>query len=155
MRQLSRVVILLALVSLATGCSFLRYRNAQAPRVSVTGIELAGFSIFEQRFDVGLRLQNPNDFQLPITGMDYQLFVEDAAVASGLSDTVVTLPAWGEKQITVSVIGNVLNSLSQLRRWQQSGSNSLDYRLEGRLKMADVAFKIPFTQRGSFDLKLQ
>jgi len=140
------------MLSLLAGCSLLRYKTAEAPRVTVNNIQLGGFSIFEQQFDVTLRMQNPNDFALPITGMEYDLSVEGNAVASGVSDKSVTVPAFGEELITVSVVGNFLSSLKQLQRWQQSGGSALAYELNGRLKMADVPVKIPFNYVGKFEL---
>lgn len=152
--QLAARYLLLILVATAflNGCSLLRYKTAQTPKITVSNIQLAGFSIFEQKFDVTLRMQNPNDFALPITGMDYELFVEDNAVASGVSDRNINVPAFGEQMVTVSVVGNFLNSLTQLQRWQKSGGTELSYRLKGRLKMADVPVKIPFDYVGKFEL---
>ena len=151
----SYFLALAATVLLLSGCAALRYKTAESPRVSVTGLQLGGFSIFEQRFDIGLRLQNPNDFALPITGMDFQLFVEGNAVASGVSNNSITVPAFGEEEVSVAITGNLLSTLSQLQRWRQAGKNELGYRVEGRLKMADVPVKIPFEQTGTFDLRQQ
>lgn len=145
-------IILLASAALA-GCATLRYKNAEPPQVSITAIELAGLSIFEQKFNVSLRLQNPNDFALPITGMQYKLFVQDNAVASGVSAANVTVPAYGEQTLAVSVIGNFLTTISQLQRWHQTEGTALKYRLQGSLKLADVPVKIPFEYSGSMDLQ--
>lgn len=148
-----KALLVLLVASLLAGCSLLRYRSAESPRVSVTDVQLAGFSIFEQKFDVGLRIQNPNNFDLPITGMDFNLLIEDSAVANGVSNARVTVPAYGEQAFTVSITGNFLSTLTQMQRWRQSSRSSLDYRLKGRLQMADVAVKIPFEQTGSFKLQ--
>lgn len=148
-----RAAVLLFVVAALAGCALLRYKTAEPPQVTVTGIELAGFSIFEQKFNVGLRLQNPNDFALPITGMRYKLFVEGNAVASGVSDASVTVPAYSEKQFTVSVVGNFLSTVSQLQRWRQTPGSALKYRLKGSLKMADVPVKVPFDYAGSLQLR--
>lgn len=150
-----RAAVLVFAISALAGCALLRYRNAEPPQVSVTDIQLAGFSIFEQKFDVSLRLQNPNDFALPITGMQYKLFVQDNAVASGVSDTKVTVPAYGEQTLTVSVVGNFLSTISQLQRWRQTPGSELKYRLQGKLKLADVSAKIPFDYSGSMELQRQ
>ena len=148
-----RVVLPLLILTLLAGCSLLRYKTAEPPRVTVSNIQLAGFSIFEQKFDVALRMQNPNDFALPITGMEYDLYVEGNSVSSGVSNNSITVPAFGEEMVTVSVVGNFLSSLTQLQRWQQSGGSALTYKLQGRLKMADVPVKIPFSYSGNFKLQ--
>ncbi len=149
----NRVVLLFLAAAVLAGCSLLRYKTAESPRVTVSDIQLAGFSIFEQKFDVTLRMQNPNDFALPITGMEYELCVEDNAVATGVSDKNITVPAFGEQLVKVSVVGNFLSSMTQLQRWQKAGGSSLGYRLKGKLKMADVAVKIPFDYAGKFELQ--
>lgn len=146
------VLIGVLALSLLGGCSLWRYKTAQAPKVTVVDVQLAGFSIFEQKFDVSLRLQNPNDFALPITGMAYGLSIEDNPVAHGVSDQPINLPAFGEQVVTVSVAGNLMTTLAQLQRWRQSSKSSVNYSLQGRLKMAGTPGSIPFAQTGDFTL---
>lgn len=145
---------LLAAVSLLAGCTLLRMQGAEPPRVSITSLTLTDLSLFEQRFAVGLRLQNPNEFPLPITGFDYTLALNGEPFATGVSDQSVTVPALGEGEVVVYVSSNLLDTLDQFRRWQQDPPEVLDYALTGRLSLADVPVRLPFEYTGQVDLDL-
>lgn len=144
----------LLVVSVLTGCAALRFQNAEPPRVSITSLTLTDLSLFEQRFAVGLRLQNPNEFPLPITGFDYALELGGEPFATGVSNQSVTVPALGEGVVVVSVSSNLLDTLDQFRRWQQNPPEVLDYALTGRLSLADVPVRLPFEYAGRVDLDM-
>ncbi len=55
-----------------TACSGLPL-NAVAPKVSVAEVDIKSLGVFEQHFDVGLRVNNPNDFDLTIEALDFEL----------------------------------------------------------------------------------
>lgn len=141
-----------ALMLALAGCAVLRMQTAESPRVTVTGLALTGLSLFEQRFAVTLRLQNPNEFPLPIAGFDYVLELDGETFASGVSDRAVTLPALGEEAVTLSVSSNLLSSLDQFRRWQREPPATLTYALRGRLSVADAPVRLPFEYDGRVDL---
>jgi len=76
-----RVLILLAVFCLAA-CSGLPF-NAVAPKVRVAEVNIISLGFFEQRFDVGLRITNPNDFDLTIEALDFELEVNGRPFAAG------------------------------------------------------------------------
>jgi LEA14-like dessication related protein len=146
--------LVLGALTTLPGCTLLRMQSAEPPRVSITSMTLTDLSLFEQRFAVGLRLQNPNEFPLPITGFDYALALNDEPFATGVSDQSVTVPALGEAEVVVHVTSNLLDTLDQFRRWQQNPPEVLDYALTGRLSLADVPVRLPFEYTGEVDLNL-
>ncbi|MCA9422181.1 MAG: LEA type 2 family protein, partial [Nitrospira sp.] len=42
--------------------------------------------MFEQRLQVDLRVRNPNDFDLEVTGLDFTLHLNDQRLARGLTN---------------------------------------------------------------------
>ena len=48
--------------------------KGEPPEVLVTNVTPAGGQRFEQRLQVDLRIRNPNDFDLAVTGIDFRLF---------------------------------------------------------------------------------
>ena len=146
---------LLALVLaglLLSGCSLMRLQQAEPPRVTLTSLAPVKLSVFEQRFDLGLRLQNPNDFALPVQALDYTLAINGEDFASGVSRTDLTVPAFGEEVVTVTVTTDLLSSLDRLRRWQRDPPRSVAYRLSGRAHLADTPVRLPFSYTGSVGL---
>jgi LEA14-like dessication related protein len=69
---------------------------AQKPEVSVAGLNLVQFGLFEQRFALKLRIQNPNDVELPINGLNFEIEINGQPFIKGLSDKSVTIPRFGE-----------------------------------------------------------
>jgi LEA14-like dessication related protein len=64
-------------------------------RVNVAGLEpLAGEGL-EMRFNVKLRIQNPNDTPLEFQGVSLQLDLNGKPFASGVSDEAGVVPRFG------------------------------------------------------------
>lgn len=137
---------------LLTGCSALKYQTAEAPRVSLASLALKDLGFTEQSFDVGLRLRNPNDFALPISGVEYEVFLEGESFASGITNNPIKLPAMGEEVVSVGVTTNLLSNMQQFRRWQQGPPNALPYTVKGKVKVEGVPIRLPFDYSGEVPL---
>ena len=151
-QPLRHALLLAVVLGLLAGCSMMRLQSAEPPRVTLASLTPVKLSLFEQRFEVGLRLQNPNAFALPIQALDYTLAINGEDFASGMSRTDLRVPAFGEELVTVTVTSDLLNSLDQIRRWQQAPPEALDYRLSGRAHLADLPVGLPFEYAGSVSL---
>lgn len=140
-------VVLLGL----TACASLGAR-LEPPRVSLANLQLVEFGVFEQRYRLDLRIQNPNDAELPIAGMDFRLYLNDEEFAHGLSNQRVTVPAFGEQLVEVQVTSGLTGILGQLQRLGQGELKTFSYRLSGNVKLLHRALKYPFEYRGELDL---
>ncbi|EAR21803.1 LEA type 2 family protein, partial [Nitrococcus mobilis] len=85
----------LVLVVAVAGCAGL-YQYADPPRVTLAGIRILDLNLFEQRYQLALRVQNPNRFDLPIERMSYTLEVNGSEFAHGVNNQKNTIPALGE-----------------------------------------------------------
>jgi LEA14-like dessication related protein len=153
-RQLPRYLGMIALAAMALGlgaCATLMQR-LEPPRVSLAGLELEEIGLFEQRYRLRLRIQNPNDVELPIAGMDFRLYLNDEEFASGLSDQPVTVPAFGEQVIEARVTSSITGIIEQLQRFSRAEAQTFSYRLAGHVKVLQRAMKYPFDYRGEVDL---
>lgn len=80
-RSFFPVLLLLVLVSLS-GCAYLP-SGTEPPRVHLVGLQLTQVDVFEQRYRLRLRIQNPNDFALNIRGLDFRVDVTASALPRG------------------------------------------------------------------------
>jgi LEA14-like dessication related protein len=143
------VAVLPALLLLVVaGCAGLT-RSWTAPEVMVTSIRPQQLALDQQTLLVGLRIRNPNDRMLPITGMTYTLTLEGADIASGGGALERQIPAFGEATAEVTVTGDaglILRKLPALalqsRPWQ--------YRIAGIVTVAGVV-PIPYRYSGEVD----
>ncbi len=123
----------------------------EPPRVSLADIRLVDASLFEQRYALKLRVQNPNAFRLPIDGLDYTLSLNGKAFAHGVSNAALSVPAYGESVITVSLISQLGDTLRQLRALS-SGPGAISYSLDGGVHLGGRALTLPFSHIGEIDL---
>lgn len=119
--------------------------------VTLADIVPAQIGLFEQQFDVKLRVQNPNNFDIPLEGVSYQIELNDKAFAKGVGQQPVTVPKFGETVLDVTAVCSLSNVLAQLSQLTQGGPDKLRYRVKGKLYRADGT-SIPFDQLGEIQL---
>lgn len=124
---------------------------AQKPEVSVAGLKLVQLGLFEQRFALQLRVQNPNDVELPISGLSFAIELNGQPFLTGLSEKAVTVPRFGEAVLEVTASGSLGNALKQLRELQKAGRERVDYRIVGRASLTGVG-SVPFERRGDLPI---
>jgi LEA14-like dessication related protein len=142
----------LSAASLLVGACASLTGRPQPPRVSLIGLSLVSVGLFEQRYQVRLRLKNPNDFELPVRGMDFRLDINGEAFAEGLSNQSVTVPAFSEEVVELEVSSSLLQVFRQLQSLQQSGAPGLAYRVSGHVAVGSYARRLPFDYSGEFAL---
>jgi len=142
------LVLALVMITLSLSACVWMFTDLKAPKVSLIAIEPLHFGLFEQRFNLRLRLQNTNDTELPIRGMVYALQLNGADFAQGVSDQEITLPEYGEEVIDVPVVANLGRLLRQLTRID---SDRIRYKLSGHMGLMNKTFKLPFDYEGEVD----
>ena len=141
------IAVILLLVSLTSGCAGLSaYR--EPPRVSLVSIQPKEVGVLEQRYALQLRILNPNDEALPVTGMQYTLQINDREFAYGVSRQPVSIPPYGEALLDVDVVSNLLGMLQQLQEMSAGTHESLKYRLTGSIRLENSSRKLPFDYSG-------
>ena len=146
--------------ALTAGCATLgqynQYTNMDKPGVSLVNIQLAESTLLEQRFVIDLRLTNPNNFALPVSGLSYDLQLNGMKFATGGSSGDLALPALGEKLVSVTLSTSAFDWYKQYRQMRKQGGAALDsmkYQLKGKLFVDGLAIKsIPFTKDGDIGL---
>ncbi len=124
---------------------------AQKPEVSLSGLRVLQVGVFEQRFALKLRIQNPNDVELPINGLSFDIQLNGQPFAHGQSDKAIIVPRYGEALLDVAATSTLGSALKQLRELQSTGRDRIDYRLQGRLQLQGMG-SLPFERRGDLQL---
>lgn len=140
-------MLLIVLLSACAGLVGL----AQKPEVSVAGLNLVQMGLFEQRFALKLRIQNPNDVELRINGLSFEVELNGKSFLTGLSDRGVTVPRFGEALLEVSATSTLASALNQLRELQKGGRERVDYRIFGRLSVSGMG-TLSFERGGDLQL---
>lgn len=145
-RLLLSLVITLAL--LLPGCASLKPAK---PEVSLAGVELLEAGLLEQRFLLKLRLTNPGEAEITIHGLRFELELNGAPFARGVSDKAVTVPRLGEAVMEVAASSNLSSLLRAVRDMAKNERKTLDYRLHGSLSVP-LYGSVPFERRGEVKL---
>jgi len=127
--------------------------DLQTPQLEVLGVQILSTDMFAQRFTVRMHVQNPNDIELPVKGIDYTLLLMGDQFAEGTTDQPFVLPALGEAEFDMTITTNFVSSLGRLISRMGGGKlEDVEYELAGTL-MVDKGFvrKIPFNKRGTVD----
>ena len=135
---------------LATGCMHLPF-GPEPLEVFLVGIEPLESDNLEQRFDVRLRLLNPNQQPIATNGVDFTLEVNGLRLTRGLSDEVLEIPALGDAVVTVTATTTLLDLLRQAVHYTATESPAFSYEVRGRVHRADSLFSVPFYGAGQHD----
>lgn len=143
-----------AALALLAGCSFF-VPKLESPDLSVVNVELLKGDVFEQRLKVRMRVQNPNDRELPIKGISCEMEVNGDEFARGVAANSFVVPAFGEAEFDMMLTANMAGAV--LRWIAGSGGRapeSLDYELTGKVALSSgVMRSIPFSEKGTFKLQ--
>jgi LEA14-like dessication related protein len=124
----------------------------ETPRLMLVSAAMTSGDIFSQTFRLRMHVQNPNDRELPIRGIDYQLFLEGDSFAEGLSDQPFVVPALGETEFDLTVRTNFVSSIGRLLS-RLNGRDEVQYVIEGKV-LTDIGMikKVPFRESGTVNL---
>lgn len=151
-RRIRTATLGLLLLSLA-GCSSLGPK-LEAPRLSLVNVGMVSADIFSQQFRVRMRVQNPNDREIPVKGIDYELFLQGDSFAEGVASEPFVVPALGENEFDLILRTNFVSSIGRLMsRMNGRDGNKVDYSITGKV-LVDLPFvkAIPFRDSGTVDL---
>ena len=110
------VVVLFALV---LGCATTP-KMPEPPVVYVTGISPTGGGLLEQKIRVGLRIENPNNFELQMTGIEFDLDLNGRPFARGMGSHELTLPRLGSQELSVQATTTVIEVLRRSKACRTS-----------------------------------
>jgi hypothetical protein len=101
--------------------------------VILAGIEPLPGEGMEVRFALKLRVQNPNDRPIDYDGVQVELEVRGAQLASGVSDQRGTVPRFSERVITVPMSVSVIGVVRQVIDFATGQNVKAAYSMRGRL----------------------
>ncbi len=134
-------------LTLLVACTGIR-RDTQPPEVRLQQLTLAGATLFEQRWQVTLRVQNPNDHKLSVRALEYQLLLDEQTFARGQSAAAFVLPARGETLVTTELRTSLLQDLNRVSGLLGRAEGSLPYRIEGKAVLGTLPVPVGFSWQG-------
>lgn len=155
--RLLKLTILLSLLLAPAlwlqGCATLS-PSFEPPEVQVTALEpLPNNHSGDLRFRIHLRVFNPNDSDLGLSGLYYTLKLAGHKVITGTSSNLPVIPAYGQEAIVVDAAANLMGSFMAAAELIQMQGNTVPYELEAKLGLQrSILPAIRVTKRGEIPL---
>jgi len=138
-----RALVGLLILLIVPGCASWMVKG-EPPEVLVTNVTPLEASAFEQRLQVDLRIRNPNDFDLAVTGIDFRLDLNGNRLARGLGNKALVVPRLSDAVTSVETSTSTLQVVRQLLSF--SGDQALTYHLTGVVHTKEG--RLPFDNSG-------
>ena len=148
MKKRSFVEAILLAVLLMGGCAGMGIRT---PSVTVASIEVIEAGLFEQRLAFKLRVLNPNNVEIPINGLSFEVELNGEPFAKGVSDKAVKVPRMGEAMLDVTAVTGFVGIIRQIQGLSRGNIDALFYRIKGRL-MTGSSYGLNFDERGRLEM---
>lgn len=141
--------VLISLALVAMGCAPLRPGYVE-PEVELVNFKPLPSQEFEQQFLLGLRILNPNDQSLPLTGLSYRLNVQGHKVVSGATGDLPEIAPFSDTVIEVRSSASLLGGVRVISELVSKPEQPLEYELEVRLHSAWWPIPLLIVESGAF-----
>ena len=124
-----------------------------APSIALQDVKLSNTEGLTQHIRIELLVSNPNDFDIPLTGLKFGMQMNGLDFAEGLSSQRVDIPHLGRAVVPVEVTVSVLALMKQIQAVQKK--NGLDYRVTGTVFLDHLLLpSVDFDRKGKVDLSV-
>lgn len=127
-----RLVLAVFLALILGGCSSFP-GGIEPPKVSVDSVRTLPADGSVPRFQIVLRIANPNARALDVAGISYGIELLGRELISGVSNQVPRIEGYTEEQVVIDVGVNLLELLRLLGNLGHSRSDALDYRFRAKI----------------------
>ena len=138
---------LMACLAIAA-CSTIPTSAPVAPTVKLLSVTPVKLGLRKQELAFQLEVSNPNAYDLPLQSLSFIAELEGSEVAQGISNDAVTLPANAKATVEVIVSTRLNRILGQILQLAGSNSSSVNYDVNGFVKLSNWPLNIPFSVDG-------
>jgi LEA14-like dessication related protein len=137
------------IVATFTGCAGVP-PGMQPPTITIADFGLGNAGLFEQQYNLRLRIQNPNADDFRVDGIAFDLEINGQPFAKGVGNQTATVPRYGSGFIAVEAVSTLGGLLKQFGRLNDGNRTLFKYRIKGQLSIAGGS-RVPFEETGEFD----
>jgi len=143
---LRRFLTLFICLSFALGssCAVTPFSKPQPPTVELADIDIIRFGLKSQELALTLDVFNPNSFDLPVNTLSFIASFTDVPVAKGILTDKVLLTANSDTEVVVNVVARAGRLITRLLAAGVGAENSVDYNINGFVKLDNWPARIPF-----------
>lgn len=151
MNTIKRSFVALFAILFLSSCATLA-PTVDEPVLTVTSFKVLPITGTNLRFEIGLNVSNPNNFDIVVNGLSYNASIEGYDVFSGVTNKVPTLKAYSSDDIVIEAKAGLFNGVRLATDILQKRKNNLNYVLEAKMDVAGILFPIYITRKGELNL---
>src|SRR5690242_15311626 len=126
--------ILLAAAMAVAGCSALGKAALRDPIVTLQDVKVTGVGLNGGSLDVVLNVENPNDFRLDATQLEYTVLVDTLPFANGVTSQQFTVDAKRTQPVHIPINFTYAGAGAAARSLMNTGS--VNYTVRGHVNVA-------------------
>ena len=116
------------------GCASWFSDDSVDPAVHLVKVEVVRAKLLEQKFILHFRIDNPNDSDLTVRGMEYRIHLADMLLAEGEHEHWITVGPKRSGFYKVPIRTNLWPKVRDLVKQLKSPKHPIPYRLEGEME---------------------
>ncbi len=136
-------------MDLIGGCSTMR-PGFVTPSVNITSFKPLPSEGIAPRFEMILRVVNPNATPLSLRGMSYTLALNNFDVVDGAANALPVVPAYGEAEFKVVATVGVFEGIRFVSDLLQNPKGQVAYTLKAKLDVGAMLPSINIEKTGSY-----
>ena len=144
-----RLSLFAALFLLLSGCAALQTEYDE-PSVSLTSFRFIPGDSIVPKFEIGLRIINPNRDPLTLAGLFYSVTIEDNKIISGVANELPAIEGYGEEDILLEASVDVVGGAKLLQSILQGPKESYRYGFNAKLDLGSLTPPLRISEQGEF-----
>lgn len=145
-------VPLLFCIALIAGCASLT-EKMDPPSVTLESFTSLPSEGGGPRFEIKLRVQNPNEQSLNIAGISYSIELQGREVLTGVTNDVPEIDGYSEEVVTVVASLKLFQLLRLLASLGQTPTDELGYRFAAKIDFRGLVPTQRVEEKGQITLK--
>lgn len=136
-------------VCFIAGCATMR-PGFVTPSVNITSFKPLPSEGIAPRFEISLRVVNPNATQLSLRGMSYKVALNDFDVVDGAANELPVVPAYGEAEFKVVATVGLFEGIRFVNDMLQNSRGQVAYTLKAKLDVGAILPAINIEKTGNY-----
>jgi LEA14-like dessication related protein len=143
---------LLGLAGVQFGCNVIPPMNLKSPEMMFSDLSISEFNFEKVKFVVTMAAKNPNDVDIPLSNMKFNLNLLETAVGTGAALKDINLPKMGNADVPIEFTIGTNQLLGLLKQVNFRDLTKLSYSLKGSANWNNGPFTIPFERKGDLSM---
>ena len=136
---------------LLSGCSALQKERPKLS-VSIQSFQMAPGKGVVPKFEIGLHIVNTSAVDIDIKGVVYRVYLQGRKILTGAANNLPEIPAYGQRDVVVSAMPDLFETIGFFRDLMKGAAKSLEYRVDVDIDAGSWMPTIHTQKRGKISL---